>query len=249
MPATAGTDPTASVIIIGDEILSGKVDDSNQRFFVGQLRELGVRLKSIRVIPDDIETIARVVVDEKPRHDHVFTTGGVGPTHDDVTIEAIARGFGLKLVRRPELVEAIEAFQGGPVDEVLARMADVPEGTELLWAEGLRFPVLALDNVFIFPGEPTILRRKFLAIRERFRATPFHLARVFTTCDEEDIARLMKEAQARHAGVSVGSYPVYDNPEYKVQITVESRDPEMVERALSHITRGIPGTRIVKVMR
>lgn len=241
------SEKTAAVIVIGNEVLSGKVDESNATFLIRELRELGVPLKSVQVIPDEMETIAETVARTSSRFDWVFTTGGIGPTHDDMTVPAIARGFGLELVVHPELNALLLRHCGDSPNEHLQRMARVPAGSELIWAEGLTFPVLVVRNVYVFPGDPKILRRKFLAIRDRFRSAPFALRRIFTTCDEGELAALMEETERSRPAVQIGSYPVYDNPEYKVQITIESKDPAQADEAFEHLRSHIPVASIVRV--
>src|SRR4030095_540523 len=144
--------PTAAILVIGDEILSGKTEDQNARLLIGELRELGVALRRIVTIPDDVEEVAAAVRELSARFDHVFTSGGVGPTHDDVTIAGVALAFDAPIVRHPNLEARLKAYFGADVDESRLRMADVPEGAELLIAEETRWPMLRVKNVFIQIG-------------------------------------------------------------------------------------------------
>src|SRR5215475_7229293 len=164
--------PTAAILVIGDEILSGKTEDKNARLLIGELRELGVALRRILVIPDDVDEVAAAVRDLTNRFNHIFTSGGVGPTHDDVTIVGVARAFNVPIIRHPELERRIKSYFGAEVDESRLRMADIPEGSELIDAPELRWPLLSCKNVYILPGVPEHFSRKFLAIRERFRVAP-----------------------------------------------------------------------------
>src|SRR5215470_622925 len=161
--------PTAAIVVIGDEILSGKFADENAAHLIRELRELGVALRRIEVIPDEIEEIGQTVRAASERYDHVFTSGGVGPTHDDVTIEAIARAFGVGVVRHPILEGMLRAYYGSRLEERNLRMAEVPEGAEMIIADAPSWPVTSFRNIYILPGVPVIFRRKFAAIRERFR--------------------------------------------------------------------------------
>ncbi|HYB73765.1 MAG TPA: competence/damage-inducible protein A, partial [Candidatus Sulfotelmatobacter sp.] len=163
---------TAGLVIIGNEILSGKVQDANAPFFALALRELGVDLRRIAVVPDDVVVIAAEVRAFSRAFDVVCTSGGVGPTHDDVTIEAVAHAFGRRVVRDPGLERVLREFYRNRVTQAHLKMAEVPEGAELVGRETLLFPVIACRNVYIFPGIPEILRQKFHAIQERFRDTP-----------------------------------------------------------------------------
>src|SRR5436190_13573168 len=153
MPKTAG------IILVGNEILSGKVVDANAAHLCRELRELGVDVRRISVIPDEVDVIAAEVREFSARHDIVFTSGGVGPTHDDVTIEGVARAMGVPVVRHPVLVGLLERYYGGAVTEASLRMAEVPEGAELV-GQSLRFPTILMGNVYVLPGVPEIFRQK-----------------------------------------------------------------------------------------
>jgi molybdenum cofactor synthesis domain-containing protein len=223
---------SAGAVIIGDEILSGKVGDENARLLISELRELGVRLRQIAVIPDVADEIARVVVEQSHAFDHVFTSGGVGPTHDDVTMEGIARGFGTQVVRLPELEVLLAEFYGERLTTAHLRLAEAPCGAELVYGEA-RWPVVRYRNVYILPGVPTLFRKKFMAVRELFRTTPFTLARIFCMADESALAAALTRTVGEFPAVSFGSYPQFDETEYRVLITVESKDRNAVLAAVA----------------
>ena len=222
---------TAGVLVIGNEILSGKTPDENAVFLVRELRELGVDVRRISVIPDDIETIAAEVRSLSRAHDYVFTTGGVGPTHDDLTMEGVARAFGRKIQRDPQLETAIRGYYAPHLVEPNLRMADVPEGARLISSPGLWFPVIVVENVFIFPGVPEILQRKFRRIREMFRDMPFHLRAVYLRADEGQIAQTLHNVLARFPNLLLGSYPYFDDRAYSIKLTLESKDASYLEAA------------------
>jgi molybdenum cofactor synthesis domain-containing protein len=239
---------TAAIIVIGDEILSGKYTDENAAYLIKELRELGVALKRIEVIPDVLDDIAATVKATADRFDHVFTSGGVGPTHDDLTMEGIARAFGTRVVRHPELDKLLRAFYGQGIEERNLRMADVPEGAALIEPDGSggpTWPVVAYRNVYILPGVPVIFRRKFASIRERFRATPFHLRRVYCLGDEGALAVHLDAVVAAHPAVAVGSYPRFDAQDYRVVITIECKDAACADRARDDLV-GRLGTVVVR---
>jgi molybdenum cofactor synthesis domain-containing protein len=240
--------PTAAIGLIGDEILSGKVVDENARLLIADLRLLGVALRRIVVLPDVLDDIATTVRALSDAHTHVFTSGGVGPTHDDLTMEGIARAFGTRVVRHPLLEHKLRAYYGDRLKERNLRMAEVPEGCALVGEDEstLGWPVVAYRNVYILPGVPQIFRRKWEAIRERFRHTPFHLKSVFTTLDEGSIAHHLDRVVAEHAAVQVGSYPRLDDPTYRVKITLESKEGPAVEAALAVLIE-LLGTGVVRV--
>ncbi len=242
---------TAGIIVIGDEILSGKTRDENAAFLIAELRALGVALKAIAVIPDVIGEIADTVTAFSARYQHVFTSGGVGPTHDDLTMEGVARAFGTRVVRHPRLEGLLRRFYGERLEERNLRMAEVPEGVTLVDAAELPWPVIAYDNVYILPGIPEIFRRKFSAVRERFRATPFHLACVFTRDEEGTIAAHLDAVAAGFPSVAVGSYPlmVPDASGWRVKITLESKDGAEVERATAQLVERLGRGSVVDVRR
>ena len=236
---------TAAMLVIGDEILSGKVEDTNAALVRRELRDLGVALKGIFVIPDDLAGIAGWIRHLKGRYTYLFTSGGVGPTHDDMTMAGVAEGLGRRLVTSPELAADLARVYRAGFNESARKMADIPEGAELIREASLQVPVTRVDEIYIFPGEPNIFRRKFLAVKERFRTAPFFLARIFTQLDETELATRMEQAQARFQ-VAVGSYPVYDSPDYRVQITIEAKSKEKVLEAASFILEAIPPAQLVR---
>lgn len=240
--------PTAGILIIGDEILSGKVDDENARHLVRELRALGVSVRRIEVIPDEVDEIVTAVRSMSARYDHVFTSGGVGPTHDDVTMPSVARAFDMQVARRPELERLIRAGMGAALHERDLRMADVPEGARLIYGEPsdpTRWPVIAVANVFVLPGVPAIFRRKFASVREMFRAGPIHSRAVYSREDEGSIAAALDAVVAEFPLVTVGSYPHFDVPDHRVQITLDGRDREMVERATARVVERL-GAAVVR---
>jgi molybdenum cofactor synthesis domain-containing protein len=223
---------TAAILVIGDEILSGKTEEKNARFLISELRSLGVNLRLITIVPDEVEQIASTIADLSKRFTYVFTSGGVGPTHDDVTLQGVCMAFGRRMHRHPELEEMIRNYLGDKVTESHLHMADVPEGSFMISAPGMRWPLLACENVYILPGVPEFFREKFLAIKERFRAEKFYLKCVYTQEDEFSIASELKQVAGDHPKVSIGSYPVFDrDSDYRVKITIESKDMDAVEAA------------------
>jgi molybdenum cofactor synthesis domain-containing protein len=150
---------SAGIVLIGNEILSGKVTDANAAYLCRELRQLGVDVRRITVIPDEVELIATTVAEFSRSFDLVFTSGGVGPTHDDVTMEGIARAFQTRVIRHPALIRLLESFHRGDLNEARLRMAEVPEGAELFSAETLRFPAVVVKNAYVLPGVPEIFRQ------------------------------------------------------------------------------------------
>lgn len=231
---------TAGIIIIGNEVLSGKTQDTNSHFLCVELRRLGVEVQKISTIQDEIDLIGEEVAYFSKRFDFVFTTGGVGPTHDDVTIEGIARGFSVPVVRHPEIENRMRQRLGGDVNEARLRMANVPEGAVLLATEALFAPVVNIQNVYIFPGIPRILQERFHAIKERFRGAPYLLKNVFVRYGEGVIASALNDLLAKFPHLLLGSYPVLDLPDYKVKVTLESKDSDYLDGALKTLLASLP---------
>jgi len=238
---------TAGVIIIGNEILSGKVHDANSFYFASELRSLGVNLLRISVIPDDTVIIGEEALAFSKQYDYVFTSGGVGPTHDDVTMEGIAKGFAVRLIRHPEFERYFRSKCGEQLNAAVMKMAEVPEGAEVIDLGDITFPLVLFKNIFIFPGIPEYLRKKFSLIKERFRSPAFYLRRFFLEAMESDIAETLNAVVAESRDVSFGSYPVLGNPEYRIIVTAESKSEEALNRASEKLLRRIPGDIIVRV--
>jgi FAD synthetase len=222
---------TAAIIVIGNEILSGKTRDENSPYLARELRDLGVNVRKISVIPDELTVISQEVRQCSSSNDYVFTTGGVGPTHDDLTMDGIATAFGRGIRRNADLEETVRHFYSRELVEGNLRMADIPDGARLVGGKGLWFPVVAVENVYIFPGVPEILRRKFERIKEGFREAPFHLREVYLKADEGQIAGILHRVLAEFSELLLGSYPYFDNPVYSIKLTLESKDPSYLDRA------------------
>jgi molybdenum cofactor synthesis domain-containing protein len=239
--------PTAGIIIIGNEILSGKVQDSNSHYLFRELRVLGVEVERMVTIPDVIPTIAAEVRSMSDAYDFVFTSGGIGPTHDDLTIEAIAAAFGRKVVRSNSIEERIRRTTSSEPNESLLKLARVPEGASLLDAGDLWFPLVVVENVYIFPGIPELLRKKFESARTRFRGIPFVLKRVFVKAQESDIAKELNELLKEFPELMLGSYPRLGDEAVRVMLTLESRDAGLVQSALDSLLGRLPDGTIVRV--
>jgi molybdenum cofactor synthesis domain-containing protein len=239
-------DLSAGIIVIGNEILSGKVTDTNAPFLTRELRALGVDLKRILTIPDELDEIADAVREFRPRYDVCFTSGGVGPTHDDVTMEGIARGLGRRVIRHPIIEARLRDFYKEHVNEARLKMSEVPEGAELLVDGRLGFPTVKVENFYILPGIPELFEQKFEALKERFDATPYKLRVVYTREGEGSIAEHLNATLKAFPDLLLGSYPKISHPEYAVKLTLESKDPDYVDRALAHLLRLLPAEAVVR---
>lgn len=231
---------TAGIVIIGNEVLSGKTQDTNSHFLCQELRALGVEVRRVSVISDEIELIGKEVAGFSDQFDHVFTSGGVGPTHDDVTIAGIAHGFGVRVVRHPDLERRLRDRHGASLNEARLRMAEVPEGAELVGEGSFYAPAVKLKNVYILPGIPKVLQDRFHAIKARFRDAPFFLKIVYVKEGEGVIASILNALLADFPQLLLGSYPVLDHPDYRVKVTLESKDRNYLDQAFQRFLSALP---------
>lgn len=235
--------PTAGFLVIGNEILSGKVVDTNSPFLAKQLREIGVDLERILTIADDIEIIAREVRGMSENYDYVMTSGGIGPTHDDVTMEGVALAFDLPLMIDPELHDRIEKATGSHFNESMRKMALLPRGARVEEAGELWFPLISVQNVFILPGIPDLFERKFESVRRQLVGVPIALRRIYVTSHESEIAVHLNELLVEFSDLMLGSYPRIGDSDFRVMLTLESRDEQYLQQALdSLLSRLSPDT-------
>jgi molybdenum cofactor synthesis domain-containing protein len=241
--------PTAAILIIGNEVLSAKVRDENGYYAACRLRELGVQLVGTQTVPDVVEEIAQAVERLRGRVSWLFTSGGVGPTHDDVTLAGIARAFGRTVERSAEMEGWIRtahqrATGSAEVPEAALRMADLPRGTRLFDAG--RFPVMLLENVVILPGVPIFFQRQFDAFAQSLAAPPFRLACIYLGVGEERIAEVLDQVAASHPEVAIGSYPRFDEADHRVRLTIEAKDVARVEQVLAELLRRLPSGAVLR---
>ena len=213
-----------AIIIVGDEILSGDVHDENLPYMIDTLTQAGYRTTEARVIGDDVNVIAETFRELAARHDYVLSAGGIGPTHDDVTLEGAAKGLGLSLERHPVMQDFLAGHYGEPMPESVSRMALLPEGAEVFIDYAHHWPLIKCQNCFILPGLPVALRDKVGRIAAMLPQTERQwAARLFLNADETDLALWLSELQRRHPGTAIGSYPLF-RASYSTRITVKSAD-------------------------
>jgi molybdenum cofactor synthesis domain-containing protein len=228
------------VVAIGNELLSGKVRDENLTYLAAELRPLGVDLKLALVVGDEPQEIVDAIHYARARAEVVITTGGVGPTHDDVTLAAVAQAFGQELKPVPSLVEAIEAHYGEKTNEALLSMALAPEGVELIQPVPFFLPIFRVEQVYVFPGDPEALKLLFNGWKQALTGAPYELARLRFDLDEGELAPHLQAICEAHPGVSVGSYPRFDpGRPYKVLVTIECKDTDQVRAASADLVQRI----------
>jgi molybdenum cofactor synthesis domain-containing protein len=237
---------SCALIIVGNEILSGKVQDSNSYFAALRLREVGATLARIVVIPDELGAIAEEVRYCSERFDAVVTSGGVGPTHDDMTIEGVARAFDRPVVINPELERVIRSHFGDRPNAAGMKMAQVPEGAVLNLGGDIAFPTVQLENVYMLPGIPELFEAKMTALMPRFASDPYFLRAIYTQASEGVIAEHLNSCLERYPNLLLGSYPKIRHPEYRVKLTLESKDRAYLEEAFAHLLGILPPGVVVR---
>ncbi|HLU92436.1 MAG TPA: molybdopterin-binding protein [Pedomonas sp.] len=227
---------TAALVIIGDEILSGRTQDANLAYLAKWLNVQGIRLSHARVVPDVEADIIDAVNTCRQRYDYVFTTGGIGPTHDDITIDAIARAFGVPVVIHPEAEEMLRAYYGGGLTDARLRMARVPEGAELIPNELSAAPGIRIGNVYILAGVPGVTHAMLRALEGKLKGGLPVLSRtVGAKVGESTVADLLRNTEAAYPGVQVGSYPFWREGEPNANFVIRSTDAKAMNAAAEMI--------------
>jgi molybdenum cofactor synthesis domain-containing protein len=222
---------TAALAVIGDEILSGRTQDRNVAQVASWLNDQGIRLVEVRIVPDDSTRIADTVNALRASHDYVFTTGGIGPTHDDITVDAIAAAFGVPVVIHPAARKILEDYyrdRPGGLNEARLRMARVPEGAALIPNPSSGAPGVRLGNVFILAGVPYIAASMLEALSGTLEGgRPMVSVTVGARAPESDVADLLRETEADHPGTAIGSYPFFKDGRYGSNFVIRSDDGEL----------------------
>ena len=223
----------ASAIIIGNEILSGKTQDINSQFLARTLFESGVKLVLIETVPDKTDVIVSTVKRHSKEFDLVFTSGGIGPTHDDITYDAISKAFDRKLELHAETVKRYKDYYNREPNEARKKMAMLPEGATLFWTEGTWVPTVFLDPVYVLPGIPDLFAKMLSAIKPRFATKSFERVLVYTCKLEGDIAFDLERVQNRFPELEIGSYPQSG----QVMLSIEGSNIEQVKLATAEIEK------------
>jgi molybdenum cofactor synthesis domain-containing protein len=239
---TANSSPTAAVLIIGDEILSGRTPDTNTNTIARFLGALGIDLKEARVVGDVEEEIVAALNVLRARYTYVFTTGGIGPTHDDITADAVAKAFGVGIDYHPEALKILAArIKPGHFNEMRKRMARIPFGASLVKNNVSAAPGFQIENVFVMAGVPNIMQAMLEDIGPRLvRGRLVKTVTVSAPIAEGTIAAALAKLQGEHDAVAIGSYPYYREDGYGVQLVARGRDAAQVEKvaqALEEIVR------------
>lgn len=228
---------TAAVLLIGNEILSGRTKDANLNYLATELTAVGVRLMEARVVPDVPEAIIKAVNELRVAYDYVFTTGGIGPTHDDITSECIAQAFGLPLVKNPRAVRLLTDHYGeANLTEARLRMAQMPEGATLIENPISTAPGFQIRNVFVLAGVPAICRAMFDGLKNRLRTGDKVLSTTISAhVGEGVIAKGLGELQTRYRQLEIGSYPFFRQGRFGASFVLRGTDAAALKSAAEEL--------------
>ena len=237
---------TAALILIGDELLSGKTKDSNGPFVIERLRARGIALSELCVVGDREEAIVEAIHRVQARNRWVITSGGIGPTHDDLTMSAVAKAFGVALEERRELVALLARHYSEDPASPWRKMARVPVGCELIFFEDTRWPAHKMGKVWVLPGVPKVFERMFCHLIKGLGRYPLSQVSLYYNVGEGVLAPTLSELDAQFASVAVGSYPVWGEGDYKVRVTLESRQADALAAAKSWLLEHLDKAYLVR---
>src|SRR6201988_196619 len=229
---------TAGILVIGDEILSGRTKDKNIGFIAEYLTNIGIDLREVRVVADDEADIISALDALRHRYDYVFTTGGIGPTHDDITADSVAKAFGIAINHHPEVVARFrERWSEQDLNEARLRMARIPDGAELIQSATILGPGFKIDNVIVMAGVPSITQGMMDIVSPKLKSVVRLLSEsVRANAREGDIGGPLREIANTHPDTIIGSYPFLDEDQRpNTNLVVRSRDPEKMNAAMSAV--------------
>jgi molybdenum cofactor synthesis domain-containing protein len=255
---------TAGILVIGDEILSGRTKDKNIGFIAEYLTNIGIDLKEVRIVADEEDDIVAALDALRRRYTYVFTTGGIGPTHDDITADSVAKAFGVGIDHHPEVVARFrERWSGQDLNEARLRMARIPDGAELIQSATILAPGFKLGNVIVMAGIPTIMQAmmdivapklksgvKMLSDSVRANAREGDIGgplRVIANAREGDIGGPLRVIANAHPDTIIGSYPFMDeNQKPNTNLVVRSRDPDKLSAAMGAVKEMLAGLNVAR---
>jgi molybdenum cofactor synthesis domain-containing protein len=234
---------TAGVLVIGDEILSGRTKDRNIGTIAEHLTDIGIALREVRVVGDVTSDIVEAVNALRARYTYLFTTGGIGPTHDDITADSIGAAFGVPVevdTRAVALMQPVYAARGIELTPARLRMARIPAGGELIVNSVSAAPGFKLDNVMVLAGVPDIMKAMLFAATQQLRTGPkVNAVSIVLNKAEGEIADLFAAHQKRYPDVAMGSYPSFSNGNYRTELVLRSSYPDLLEEARAGLVRAL----------
>lgn len=234
---------TAAIVIIGNEVLSGRTQDTNIHYLAGQLSELGIDVMEVRVIPDDESRIIEAVNTLRSQYTYLFTTGGLGSTHDDITAASVAKAFGTVIERHPRALELLkEHYDPSVLNEARLRMADLPLGCELIENPISKAPGFKMENVYLMAGFPNIMKGMFDSIRPTLEGGAVTLSHTISCMiPEGNLADRLAAIQQKHPNTDIGSYPYFKTGGFGVSLVIRSKDKEAINAAAKDIQDMVDG--------
>ncbi|MDR6663373.1 competence/damage-inducible protein A [Tardiphaga sp. 20_F10_N6_6] len=228
---------TAGILVIGDEILSGRTKDKNIGFIAEYLTNIGIDLKEVRVVSDDEPDIIAALDALRKRYTYVFTTGGIGPTHDDITADAVAKAFGVKIDHHPEVVARFQERFGADLNEARLRMARIPDGADLIQSATILAPGFKIDNVIVMAGVPTIMQAMMDIVSPKLKSGLRMLSdTVKANAREGDVGGPLRDIAKAHPDTIIGSYPFMDEQgKPNTNLVVRSRDQDKLNAAMEAV--------------
>jgi molybdenum cofactor synthesis domain-containing protein len=240
---------TAGILVIGDEILSGRTKDTNIGFIAEYLTNIGIDLREVRIVPDEEAEIVAALDALRHRYDYVFTTGGIGPTHDDITADAVAKTFGVGIDHHPEVVARFrERWGAADLNEARLRMARIPDGAELIQSATILAPGFKLGNVIVMAGVPSIMQAMMDIVAPKLRSGVRMLSdSVRANAREGDVGGPLREIAMAHPDTVIGSYPFMDEDNKpNTHLVVRSRDPQKLVAAMTAVKQMLAGLHVVR---
>lgn len=232
---------TAALVVIGDEILSGRTQDKNVAQVATWLNDQGIRLVEVRVVPDQTNRIVATVNELRSAYDYLFTTGGIGPTHDDITIDAIAEALSVPVVVHPKARAILESYyrgRPGGLNESRLRMARTPQGAELIENPTSGAPGVRIENIYILAGVPHIAAGMLEALSGKLEGgRPVISVIVGARAPESEVATLLRETEEDHPGVAIGSYPFFKDGGYGANFVIRSEDGALAQETGDDLSR------------
>jgi molybdenum cofactor synthesis domain-containing protein len=231
---------TAALLVIGDEILSGRTQDRNVEQVAVWLNRQGIRLAEVRIVPDTESKIAGAVNALRGAYDYLFTTGGIGPTHDDITVDSIAAALGVPVIVHPRARQILEDYYAtrGGLNEARLRMARVPQGADLIENRESGAPGVRIGNIYMMAGVPSIAARMLKALEGKLEGgRPVVSVTVGAYAPESEVADLLRATEEAHAGVAIGSYPFFKDGRYGANFVMRSEDENLVARTAKDLAK------------
>lgn len=224
------------LVIIGDEILSSQIQEKNLKYMLRNLAISGYVVSEARIIGDDLNLISETVKELSEKYEFVISSGGVGPTHDDITLEAISKAFNVPLQLNEMLDKLLKKYFQKKINPDILRMAKLPVGSEVIMKEESEWPIVKMKNIFILPGVPQIFQKKFDHVLQLLpQVEKYFYSAVYSIVDESEFVELLRNLQGKFNSVIVGSYPVIDEVDYKTQVTIKSKDKVQLSNCYEEI--------------